>query len=93
MSMFTESPAFVQFIQERVERSPGDPEIMFFDEVIKTKMNRSRFRLGKEETKFLHDSSYGVQGTLAAIPPKGEPQSYDNNDPRRFPTKLDPAYL
>lgn len=53
MANFTESQAFVQFVQDRVDRSPGDPEIMFFDEVIKAKMNRSRFRLGKEETKFL----------------------------------------
>jgi hypothetical protein len=53
MSVFTESQAFVQFVQDRVDRSPGDPEIMFFDEVIKAKINRSRFRLGKEETKFL----------------------------------------
>lgn len=53
MASFTESQAFVQFVQDRVDRSPGDPEIMFFDEVIKAKMNRSRFRLGKEETKFL----------------------------------------
>ncbi|KAF9557723.1 hypothetical protein EC968_007503 [Mortierella alpina] len=53
MSSFTESQAFVQFVQDRVDRSPGDPEIMFFDEVIKAKINRSKFRLGKEETKFL----------------------------------------
>jgi hypothetical protein len=53
MSAFSESQAFVQFVQDRVDRSLGDPEIMFFDEVIKAKMNRSRFRLGKEETKFL----------------------------------------
>ncbi|KAF9359753.1 hypothetical protein BGX26_011526 [Mortierella sp. AD094] len=92
MSVFTESQAFVQFIQDRVDRSPGDPEIMFFDEVIKAKNNRSRFRLGKEETKFLDDPSYGVQGTVKAIPPSGDIQIYDN-DERRFPTTLDPAYL
>ncbi|KAF9433465.1 hypothetical protein BGZ76_009428 [Entomortierella beljakovae] len=92
MSMFTESQAFVQFIQDRVDRSPGDPEIMFFDEVIKAKINRSRFRLGKEETKFLDDPSYGVQGTVKAIPPSGDIQIYDN-DERRFPTKLEPAYF
>ncbi len=57
MSSFTESQAFVQFVQDRVDRSPGDPEIMFFDEVIKAKINRSKFRLGKEETKFLDVSA------------------------------------
>ncbi|KAG0277648.1 hypothetical protein BGZ95_005574 [Linnemannia exigua] len=77
MSAFTESQAFVQFVQDRVDRSPGDPEIMFFDEVIKAKINRSRFRLGKEETKFLDDPSYGVQGTERAIPPSGDIQVYD----------------
>ncbi|KAG0309502.1 hypothetical protein BGZ97_013052 [Linnemannia gamsii] len=76
MSVFTESQAFVQFVQDRVDRSPGDPEIMFFDEVIKAKINRSRFRLGKEETKFLDDPSYGVQGTVKAIPPSGDIQVY-----------------
>lgn len=92
MSVFTESQAFVQFVQDRVDRSPGDPEIMFFDEVIKAKINRSRFRLGKEETKFLDDPSYGVQGTVKAIPPSGDIQVYDS-DTRRFPTSLDPSYM
>ncbi|KAF9088481.1 hypothetical protein BGX29_000270, partial [Mortierella sp. GBA35] len=76
MSAFTESQAFVQFVQDRVDRSPGDPEIMFFDEVIKAKINRSRFRLGKEETKFLDDPSYGVQESVKAIPPSGDIQVY-----------------
>ncbi|KAI7826103.1 AEX-3 domain-containing protein [Gamsiella multidivaricata] len=92
MSAFTESQAFAQFIQDRMDRSPGDPEIMFFDEVIKAKINRSRFRIGKEDTKFLDDPSYGVQGTVKAPLPSGEIQIHDN-DERRFPTKLDPAYL
>ncbi|KAG0357926.1 hypothetical protein BGZ54_000129, partial [Gamsiella multidivaricata] len=86
------SQAFAQFIQDRMDRSPGDPEIMFFDEVIKAKINRSRFRIGKEDTKFLDDPSYGVQGTVKAPLPSGEIQIHDN-DERRFPTKLDPAYL
>ncbi|KAG0201010.1 hypothetical protein BGX28_006084 [Mortierella sp. GBA30] len=72
MTTFSESQAFVQFVQDRVDRSPGDPEIMFFDEVIKAKINRSRFRLGKEETKFLDDPSYGIQTTVKAVPPSGE---------------------
>ncbi|KAG0040977.1 hypothetical protein BGZ82_003587 [Podila clonocystis] len=92
MSAFTESQAFVQFVQDRVDRSPGDPEIMFFDEVIKAKINRSRFRLGKEETKFLDDPSYGVQGTVKAVPPSGDVQIFDTTA-RRFPIVLDSAYL
>ncbi|KAI7820549.1 AEX-3 domain-containing protein [Gamsiella multidivaricata] len=92
MNSFTESQAFVQFVQDRVDRSPGDPEIMFFDEVIKAKINRSRFRLGKEETKFLDDASYGIQSTVKAVAPSGEIQEYDD-DSRRFPTHLNPAYL
>ncbi|KAF9082901.1 hypothetical protein BGX23_011971 [Mortierella sp. AD031] len=93
MSIFTESQAFVQFVQDRVDRSPGDPEIMFFDEVIKAKMNRSRFRLGKEVTKFLDDPSYGIQGTKKAPPPIGEyeTRATDEYGFRRFPTSLDPA--
>ncbi|KAF9131946.1 hypothetical protein BGW39_001112 [Mortierella sp. 14UC] len=92
MSTFSESQAFVQFVQDRVDRSPGDPEIMFFDEVIKAKMNRSRFRLGKEETKFLDDPSYGIQGTIKATPPIGELETHVSEDGhRRFPTSLDPA--
>ncbi|KAF9145437.1 hypothetical protein BGX30_008861 [Mortierella sp. GBA39] len=92
MVNFTESQAFVQFVQDRVDRSPGDPEIMFFDEVIKAKMNRSRFRLGKEETKFLDDPSYGVQGTIKAPPPMGEHEPFVSEDgSKRFPVFLDPA--
>ncbi|KAF9937543.1 hypothetical protein BGZ67_001111 [Mortierella alpina] len=92
MSSFTESQAFVQFVQDRVDRSPGDPEIMFFDEVIKAKINRSKFRLGKEETKFLDDPSYGIQNTEKAVAPSGESQYYEN-ELRRFPASLDPTYL
>ncbi|KAG0050275.1 hypothetical protein BGZ83_004927 [Gryganskiella cystojenkinii] len=92
MSAFTESQAFVQFVQDRVDRSPGDPEIMFFDEVIKAKINRSRFRLGKEETKFLDDPTYGIQGTVKAMPPSGEHQPHDKTL-RRFPTSLNPALM
>ncbi|KAK5822723.1 AEX-3 domain-containing protein [Linnemannia elongata] len=92
MASFTESQAFVQFVQDRVDRSPGDPEIMFFDEVIKAKMNRSRFRLGKEETKFLDDPSYGIQGTIKAPPPVGEHETLVSEDGyKRFPASLDPA--
>ncbi|KAF9094187.1 hypothetical protein BGX27_001508, partial [Mortierella sp. AM989] len=76
MTVFTETQAFVQFVQDRVDRSPGDPEIMFFDEVIKAKINRSRFRIGKEETRFLDDTSYGIQGTSKAVPPSGELHEY-----------------
>ncbi|KAF9275864.1 hypothetical protein BGZ68_010456 [Mortierella alpina] len=92
MSVFTESQAFSQFVQDRMDRSPTDPEIRFFDEVIKAKINRSRFRIGKEETKFLDDPSYGVQGTKKAVPPSGDIQIHDS-DSRRFPTSLDPAYM
>ncbi|KAG0365551.1 hypothetical protein BGZ54_006423 [Gamsiella multidivaricata] len=91
-SVDKDARAFVQFVQDRVDRSPGDPEIMFFDEVIKAKINRSRFRLGKEETKFLDDASYGIQSTVKAVAPSGEIQEYDD-DSRRFPTHLNPAYL
>ncbi|KAF9931005.1 hypothetical protein FBU30_011010 [Linnemannia zychae] len=92
MAHFSESQAFAQFVYDRIDRSPGDPEIMFFDEVIKAKMNRSRFRLGKEETKFLDDPSYGIQNTIKAPPPMGEYDTQANEDGyRRFPTLLDPA--
>ncbi|KAG0228034.1 hypothetical protein BGW41_003576 [Actinomortierella wolfii] len=93
MDMFTKSQAFAQFIEDRVERSPGDPEIMFFDEVIKAKINRSRFRLGKEETKFLDDPSYGIQMTVRAVPPSGDAIHLDETKSRRFPTRLDPELL
>ncbi|KAF9579533.1 hypothetical protein BGW38_004172, partial [Lunasporangiospora selenospora] len=78
MSVFAVSQHFMQFIQDRIERPATDPEIMFFDEVIKAKISRSRsrFRIGKEESKFLDDPSYGVQGTVKATPPSGEYQFY-----------------
>ncbi|KAF9581507.1 hypothetical protein BGW38_001446 [Lunasporangiospora selenospora] len=92
MSVLADSQAFVQFVQDRVDRSPGDPEVMFFDEVIKAKINRYLFKIGKEETKFLNDPSYGVQTTIRAVPPSGDIQVFEDES-RRFPTTLDPAYL
>ncbi|KAF9357085.1 hypothetical protein BGX34_009611 [Mortierella sp. NVP85] len=97
MIMFAESQAFVQFIQDRVDRSTGDPEIMFFDEVIKAKNSRSRsvFRLSKEDSKFLNDPSYGVQISITADKPCATPghEQVCEDFTRRFPTELDPAYL
>ncbi|KXS20787.1 DENN-domain-containing protein [Gonapodya prolifera JEL478] len=49
--------AFSQFCEERVQRPASDNEVLFFDEAIKEKLNRSRMKLQKDETPFLKASS------------------------------------
>ena len=48
-----ETQAFMQFNLERVVRAADDCEVLFFDDCIRAKMNRSRFRINKELTPFL----------------------------------------
>jgi hypothetical protein len=57
---------FTQFITDRLTRSPREYEVLFFDEIIKLKLNRSKLKLLKEDTPFLDVSvlslhiSYGL---------------------------------
>lgn len=48
---------FTQFITDRLTRSPREYEVLFFDELIKLKLNRSKLKLLKEDTPFLDVSN------------------------------------
>jgi hypothetical protein len=50
------SQSFSQFIAERVTKNE-DYGILYFDEVIKAKLNRSKLKLSKETTSFLDVSN------------------------------------
>jgi hypothetical protein len=53
LSQFVNSQMFTQFITDRLTRSPREYEVLFFDEIIKLKLNRSKLKLLKEGTPFL----------------------------------------
>lgn len=49
---------FTQFITDRLLKSSQEPEILVFDEYIKLKLNRSKLKFVKEDTKFLNVSDF-----------------------------------
>ena len=53
LEMLSETQAFSEFIMERCDRPPDDPEIAYFDQMITAKRNRGRHGLflGKQGTK------------------------------------------
>jgi hypothetical protein len=53
MTSLLDTQAFSQFILERIIRDQNDYEVLYFDEMIKAKKNRSVFTLTKESTPFL----------------------------------------
>lgn len=65
---------FARFLNERAE-IPDDAEILFFDESINAKLNRSKkaaianLRGGKRPTNFIDDTSMNVQETFTPPPP------------------------
>lgn len=69
MKKMVQSQAFSQFVLERLERSETDYEVLFFDESIKAKLNRSKLRFTKETTPFLKETSYQVSTTITSLPP------------------------
>lgn len=64
---------FNEFIHERETKSPGDPSIMLFDQVILSKRNRGRISIfSKSKTDFLSDVSDHLWRSASATPPKGK---------------------
>jgi len=54
LTHFLETQAFSQFNLDRIEREETDFEILFFDESIKAKLNRSKMKFTKDPTPFLN---------------------------------------
>lgn len=95
MCMFIETQAFTQFSLDRIERAESDFDVLFFDESLKAKRNRSKFKISKEVTPFLEDRSYSITQTIAAVEPNAVSLkggiSYTGG--RVFPTQLDNSLL
>ncbi|KAJ3146265.1 hypothetical protein HDU86_000481 [Geranomyces michiganensis] len=92
MTKFVETQAFAQFTLDRVERPESDYEVLFFDECIKEKRNRSKLRLGKESTPFLHETAYDVKSTISCLEVRG-PDEGENYKPEGIPIYLDSKLL
>lgn len=63
------SQAFSQFAVDRLERPATDYEVLFFDESIQLKLNRSKLRFKKIPTPFLNDTSFQVGSLISTLPP------------------------
>lgn len=63
---------FDDFITKRLY-SPGEPDVIFFDQNIDSKLNRSRLRMKKVETPFLLNAkAHKVLQTFQAVEPTNE---------------------
>lgn len=73
LAQLVDSQMFTQFITDRLAKAPDEPEVLMFDEFIKLKLNRSKFKLVKEDTPFLNDNSYNISQTIWVTPPEDKP--------------------
>lgn len=67
MNILVDTQGYAQFVLDRIERPENDYEIMFFDESIKQKLNRSRMRFSKEATPFLNENTYQISTKVMAM--------------------------
>ncbi|KAJ3315495.1 hypothetical protein HDV04_003037 [Boothiomyces sp. JEL0838] len=78
MSIVVETQAFAQFVLDRIERPETDYQVLFFDESIKQKLNRSKMRFTKETTPFLNEQTYQISSTIMAMPVNQDDLPTDN---------------
>ncbi|KAJ1569999.1 hypothetical protein HK096_006552 [Nowakowskiella sp. JEL0078] len=108
MNHIVETQAFAQFTLDRASRQSGlsmsgasnqqmtgaDYDILFFDESIKAKLNRSRLKFTKETTPFLKDPSYDISATLTILTPNSEGITKGERfGAGQFPTKMDENFM
>lgn len=67
-----ETQAFTQFTLDRFEKPDTDVEVLFFDECVKAKLNRSVMKLTKEETPFLKDATFIIKEAYNVLEPSFE---------------------
>lgn len=68
----TTTQQFDDFITKRLY-SPGEPDVIFFDQNIDSKLNRSKLRMKKVETPFLLNAkAHKVLRTVQAVEPTNE---------------------
>eukprot|EP00977_Amphora_coffeiformis_P006743 scaffold1484_cov173-Amphora_coffeaeformis.AAC.21 len=72
---------------------PGEPDLVFFDQSIDAKMNRSKLNMKKRETPFLQNArAHKVLTTVKAVPPETEGLPRDSAPPflyERWPSVFD----
>eukprot|EP00742_Colponemidia_sp_Colp-10_P008924 GILJ01009697.1.p1 GENE.GILJ01009697.1~~GILJ01009697.1.p1 ORF type:complete len:1130 (-),score=163.99 GILJ01009697.1:140-3529(-) len=70
LAQIMDSQMFERFIEERIQ-SLADPfpEVRFFDESIKAKINRSKWAVRKQDTPFLASNEDAIKETFVAPPP------------------------
>ncbi|KAJ3119716.1 hypothetical protein HK100_000183 [Physocladia obscura] len=94
LTHIVETQNFVQFTLERVELPESDYEILFFDESIKAKLNRSKLKFSKETTPFLKDGAYSIRATITALPPNSDGLDKDKTYTMSlFPVTIDKSLL
>ena len=68
MKTFMASQMFMRFVEEKATH-PDDFRVLFFDESIIEKRNRSKYNTHKGSTPFLNDKSEEFQDTYRTPPP------------------------
>jgi pentatricopeptide repeat protein len=72
MFQFCQTQHYHNFLSRRMY-SPGEPDLIFFDQSIDAKLNRSKMKLKKVETPFLHAAKVHKELIkLPAVPPNKE---------------------
>ncbi|KAJ3226977.1 hypothetical protein HDU81_006988 [Chytriomyces hyalinus] len=94
LTHLVETQNFVQFTLERIELPESNYEILFFEESIKAKLNRSKLKFSKETTPFLKDGAYSIRATISALPPNMDGlDSSKTYSMTLFPVTLDKTLL
>ena len=85
---------FDDFLTRRMY-SPGEPDLVFFDQNIDAKLNRSKLKIKKVDTPFLHSAKAHKQLTkLQAVSPSVERVENHGDKPyiyKFLPEKFDPS--
>lgn len=66
MGKVLETQSFTKFLLDRLT-SQNTQEVVFFDESIDAKTNRSKLKIYKKETPFLNDASLKIENTVIAM--------------------------
>ena len=85
MTQFCQTQHYHDFLARRMY-SPGEPDLVFFDQSIDAKLNRSKMKLKKVETPFLHAAKVHKDLTkLPAVTPNEEHLPLRSADGRKIP--------
>ncbi|CAM9142204.1 unnamed protein product [Chrysoparadoxa australica] len=94
VTKLTQTQAFSNFIDARIQPDPEDLDITFFDESIDSKRNRSRLHVIKQPTRFLSAAAFGAE--RGSIPQSPDLSGLDMDKPptvhRGFPELQHDAY-